>query len=313
MEGVEDAGHEVGHGAQGDGVGGIAAPDEEDGSGWLWLLEGSEGEGAAAVFDGGREGWDEGDALAGGGHLDEGGEAGCVPGRLAAAGAVAEGEDLVSEAVAVGEEEEFVVGEVGRGGLLRGGEEGVVWERGEEEGVVADGRGVEGGESGVTGEDCGVEFAALELGEEGGGFVFEPDEPDGREGSSEGRGDFGEEVGGDGGDGADAEGSGEGVAELGRDIAECFCGLEEPLCLLDPFDGAGDDGDASVGAVEDLKSECRFDLGDLGGERGLRDTAIFGGSAEGGAFRDSDHILELSEREGVVAEVHRGRREGLAA
>ena len=178
---------------------------------------------------------------------------------------------------------------------------------------MADGCCVEGRKAGVTRQDCGVEFAALELSEEGGGFVLAPDEADGREGSSEGRGDFGEEVGGDGGDGADAEGACEGVAELGRDIAECFCGLEEPLCLLDPFDGAGDDGDAAVGAVEDLKSECRFDLGDLGGERGLRDATIFGGAPEGGAVGDSDHILELSEREGVVAEVHRVRREGLAA
>ena len=189
----------------------------------------------------------------------------------------------------------------------------MVGERGEEEGVVADGRGVEGRKAGVTRQDCGVEFTALELSEEGGGFVLEPDEADGREGSSEGRGDFGEEVGGDGGDGADAEGACEGVAELGRDVSECFCGLEEPLCLLDPFDGAGDDGDASVGAVEDLKSECRFDLGDLGGERGLRHTAVFGGSAEGGAFRDRHDILELTECEGVVMEVHTASLAGLAA
>ena len=215
--------------------------------------------------------------------------------------------------MAIGEEEEFLVGEIGRGGLFVCGEEGVVWERGEEEGVVADGGGVEGREAGVAREDCGIELAAFELGEEGCGFVFEPDEPDGREGGSERRGDFGEEVGGDGGDGADAEGACEGVAELGRDVSEGLCGLEEPLCLLDPFDGAGDDGDAAVGTVENLKAECRFDLGDLGGERGLRDAAICGGAPEGGAVGDSDHILELSEREGVVAEVHRVRREGLAA
>ena len=266
LEGVEDAGHEVGHGAQGDGVGGIAAPDEEDGSGGMWLLERAEGEGAASVFDGGGKGRDEGDAVAGGGHLDEGGEAGCVPGGFAATGAVAEGEDLVSEAVAVGEEEEFLVGEVGSGGLFGCGEEGVVRERREEEWVVADGGGVAGRESWVAGEDGGVEFAALELSEEGRGFVFEPDEADGREGSSQGRGDFGEEVGGDGGNGADAEGSGEGVAELGRDVSEGLCGLEESPGLFDPFDGAGDDGDAAMGAVEDLELECRFDLGNLGGE-----------------------------------------------
>lgn len=303
----------MGHGAEGGCVGGIAAPDEEDGSGGLWLLEGAESEGAASVFDGGGEGGDECDALAGGGHLDEGGEAGCVPGRLAAAGAVAEGEDLVTEAVAVGEEEEFLVGEVGRGGLFVCGEEGVVWERGEEEGVVADGGVVEGLKAGVTREDCGVEFAAFELGEEGCGFVFEPDEADSREGGSERRGDFGEEVGGDGGYGADAEGACEGVSELGGDVSEGFGGLEEALCLLDPLDRAGDHGDAAVGAVEDLESEGLFDLGDLGGERGLRHTAVFGSSTEGGAVGDSDHILELSEREGVVAEVHRGRREGRPA
>ena len=215
--------------------------------------------------------------------------------------------------MAIGEEEEFLVGEIGRGGLFVCGEQRVIGERGEEEVVVADGGGVEGRESWVAREDCGVEFAAFELGEEGCGFVFEPDEPDGREGGSERRGDLGEEVGGDGGDGADAEGSGEGVAELGRDVSEGLCGLEEALCLLDPFGRAGDDGDAAVGTVEDLKAECCFDLGNLGRERGLRDTAIFGSASEGGAVGDSDHILELSEREGVVAEVHRGRREGLAA
>ena len=80
MEGFEDAGHEVGHGAEGGCVGGIAAPDEEDGSRWLRLLKGAESECAAAIFDGGGEGGDEGDAVTGGGHLDEGGETGCVPG-----------------------------------------------------------------------------------------------------------------------------------------------------------------------------------------------------------------------------------------
>jgi hypothetical protein len=303
----------VGHGAQGDGVGGIAAPDEEDGSGGLWLLEGAESEGAASVFDGGGQGWDEGDAVAGGGHLDEGGEAGCVPGGFAAAGTVAEGEDLVSEAVAVGEEKEFLVGEVGRGGLFVCGQEGMVGERGEEEGVVADGRGVEGGESGVTGKDGGVEFAALELSEEGSGFVFKPDEADGWEGGSQGRGDLGQEVGGDGGDCANAEGSREGVAKLGRDVAEGLCGLEEAPGLLDPFEGGRDDGDAAVGAVEDLESEGLFDLGDLGGERGLRHTAVFGGSAEGGAFSNRHDILELTECEGVVMEVHAASLAGRAA
>jgi hypothetical protein len=80
--------------------------------------------------------------------------------------------------------------------------------------------------------------------------------------------------------------------------------LEQAPGLLDPFQGGRDDGDAAVGAVEDLETEGLFDLGDLGGERGLRDTAVFGSSSEGGAFRDRHDILELTECEGVVMEVH---------
>ncbi len=265
-EGGEQAGKFGGNGTEGDRICGISPPDKVDGTRGLRVSEGAEREGAAAVFDGGGEGGDEGDATTGGGHLHERGEAGRAPGRLCEAGAVAEGEDLISEAVAVGEEEEFEGGEVRGRGRRVGGEERVVREGCEEEGVVTDECCVVVGETGVAGKDGRVELAALELGEQSHRFLFDPDEAKRREAGSEGRCDIGQKVGSDGRDGSDAEVPGEGVPRLGRDGVEEVCGAEERAGLVNPLGGARNEGNAPVGSVEETKAEGVFDERYLRGE-----------------------------------------------
>ena len=59
------------------------------------------------------------------------------------------------------------------------------------------------------------------------------------------------------------------------------------------------DEDAPPVALEERRGDRALELGDLGGERGLRDVAPLGGAAKRELLRDGHRVLELAEGERV--------------
>lgn len=260
---------------------------------------------AAAVGEGAGHFGDDGDAEAGADEFKDGEElVGFELAGKAGAGAAAEVEGFVAEAVAVLEDEEAFLGEAAELDFGGGGE-GVGVGDGEVEGIAEEFGHDEAGVFDGEAEDGEVEGAVEDLFDEFGGATFPDVEVDVGEAFEEAFETGGEVVGQDGGDGADAEWAVDAFAGAVAEVGQRGGVLDEGL-------GPGEDGlteggefDAAVEALEEGAAEALFEAGDVFGEGGLGDAEVVGGLGEAGGAGDGAEAFELAEVKGAGALRHR--------
>ena len=143
--------------------------------------------------------------------------------------------------------------------------------------------------------------AVVELGEEVVGQSLDDFEFEFGVGALEGEEDLREQVGSDGADDAQAQGSLEWATRGGgghlvepADLSEDRLGLVEQGVA-----GAGRAGARGV-ALEEFDAELLLEFADPLAERGLRDVARLGGVAHRAALADGDGVFELADIHGTT-------------
>jgi len=103
---------------------------------------------------------------------------------------------------------------------------------------------------------------------------------------------------GDGGDGADDDGSGFGLEAFGEFVLGAGEFVEDGAGTREEGFAEVGEADGAAEAIEEAAAEFGFELLDLLGERWLRDVAFFGGSGEGAGVCDGAEVAELVEFHG---------------
>ncbi len=150
-------------------------------------------------------------------------------------------------------------------------------------------------------DDGDVEQAFENLIDEFGGGAFADMEVDFGIALGEFLKDGREEVGKDGGDGADAEGAPDAFLHAFEVFRERGGVFEQCPRLAENGLAEGSELDAAVEAFKQRGAEDLFQFGDLFGEGGLGDAEIVGGFGEAARAGDGAEVLQLPEIEAADA------------
>lgn len=248
---------------------------------------------AAAGFFFRRHVGNEGDAHAGADHAEQTGKLAAFENDLRAdAGAVARGDGIFAETVAIAKEKERFLADVFERNGTAVSEFVFLREDGEER-FGEEGEGFEFVAANGNGKNGNVDGGGAETIEEDGSDFLDDGEPRLRKFFRKGGEDARKQIRRDGGNGADGDGATDGtflfddVASGGFEFAEDAAGAREK--------GFADVGEADGAAetIEKTSTQFVFELEDLLGERGLRDVGLLGGTGEGTGVGDGAKVAEL--------------------
>ena len=180
--------------------------------------------------------------------------------------------------------------------------------RRQHEGILADRRGVERDHARIAGENRCVQPRVLNLFHQRLCLVFAPDDGEVGEGVVQGGRHLGQQVRAHGGDHADPECAGQGIALLASRLVQVTRRHQHLARSRQHRLTRRRHAHASRVAFEDLDAQRAFQARDLGAQRRLRHAAGFRGLAKPAQVGDRHQILQLPEGiRGGVPESHSHR------